>query len=359
MFLFKLCYDSIKNCYSSDNVDAVHERTPLHRGTVVHNPPPQRSGFSGGFVSFFESSRGILFGFTNLAIFYLAAVVAFSFIFEEWTIIDSVYFATVTFTTIGYGDITPTTDGGRLFTVVFGLYGIFILGFFAGIIGEKIVETHNAAVQAVEDRARQRFKRLFSVAEEENHEQQEDETERTAMGIICDLAQLQLPLISTILIFGILYGVLFEGWTVVESVYFASITASTVGYGDFSPQTQWSRLLCVLCLPLVVTVFCEALGRIAGAYLDYKMTLQEKRFLNRQLTLSDLDKMDTNRDGEVEWGEFVVFMLTAMQKVDEDDIKHLQDVFKKIDITGTGKLNKQDILGIIRKNTTKNPQVEA
>ena len=101
MFLFKLCYDSIKNCYSSDNVDAVHERTPLHRGTVVHNPPPQRSGFSGGFVSFFESSRGILFGFTNLAIFYLAAVVAFSFIFEEWTIIDSVYFATVTFTTIG------------------------------------------------------------------------------------------------------------------------------------------------------------------------------------------------------------------------------------------------------------------
>jgi Ion channel len=52
-------------------------------------------------VSFFDSSEGVLFGLFNLALFYLAAVIAFSFLWEKWTIIDSVYFATVTFTSVG------------------------------------------------------------------------------------------------------------------------------------------------------------------------------------------------------------------------------------------------------------------
>lgn len=42
-----------------------------------------------------------MFGLFNLALYYLAAVIAFSFLWEKWTIIDSVYFATVTFTSVG------------------------------------------------------------------------------------------------------------------------------------------------------------------------------------------------------------------------------------------------------------------
>jgi hypothetical protein len=46
----------------------------------------------------------------KLCAFYLTsyvvvAIIAYSFVFERWSIIDSIYFATSTFTTVGYGDL--------------------------------------------------------------------------------------------------------------------------------------------------------------------------------------------------------------------------------------------------------------
>ncbi len=37
---------------------------------------------------------------------------------EGWSWLESIYFMTVTFTTVGYGDIVPKTDYGRLFTII-------------------------------------------------------------------------------------------------------------------------------------------------------------------------------------------------------------------------------------------------
>ncbi|MBO6517698.1 MAG: two pore domain potassium channel family protein [Bacteroidia bacterium] len=46
---------------------------------------------------------------------------------EGWSWIDSVYFSVITLTTIGYGDFYPTTDGGKLFTIIYILLGIGII----------------------------------------------------------------------------------------------------------------------------------------------------------------------------------------------------------------------------------------
>lgn len=48
----------------------------------------------------------------------------FYHIVENWKLIDSLYFSTVTLTTIGYGDFTPKTDAGKLFTVFYVLIGV-------------------------------------------------------------------------------------------------------------------------------------------------------------------------------------------------------------------------------------------
>ncbi len=48
---------------------------------------------------------------------------------EKWSYIDALYFLTATFTTIGYGDITPKTDTGKIFTIIISWVGIS-LGFF-------------------------------------------------------------------------------------------------------------------------------------------------------------------------------------------------------------------------------------
>ncbi len=47
--------------------------------------------------------------------------------------LDAFYFATITLTTVGYGDITPHTNAGKFFTIFYVLAGIGILATFANL----------------------------------------------------------------------------------------------------------------------------------------------------------------------------------------------------------------------------------
>lgn len=47
--------------------------------------------------------------------------------FEDWTIVEALYFSVVTLTTVGFGDFTPTTAGTQLFTIVYILTGLGVL----------------------------------------------------------------------------------------------------------------------------------------------------------------------------------------------------------------------------------------
>ncbi len=43
---------------------------------------------------------------------------------EGWNYIDSFYFTGITITTIGYGDLVPKTDVGKIVTVIFAMVGV-------------------------------------------------------------------------------------------------------------------------------------------------------------------------------------------------------------------------------------------
>jgi hypothetical protein len=102
-----------------------------------------------------------------LAIFaYIAiAVLAFSVVFDHWTIIDSAYFAVVTFSTIGFGDLVPDTYAGRIFTCFFALSGVAFLGIALGVVGNNIIEAQHMAVKQAGQISKHHMVTLFSDAE--------------------------------------------------------------------------------------------------------------------------------------------------------------------------------------------------
>lgn len=84
-----------------------------------------------------RNSKDALLAVCTLAIGYIliSALVIFNVEAESFnTFFDAIYWATVSLTTVGYGDIYPVTTAGRIITMISSFFGIAIVALPAGII---------------------------------------------------------------------------------------------------------------------------------------------------------------------------------------------------------------------------------
>ena len=98
-----------------------------------------------------KREKKILFTVLGIAVFYIfvSALVMFNAephinpetgqaTFENF--FDALYWATVTLTTVGYGDVTPVTDIGRFISMVSSLFGVAIIALPSGVITAAYIE---------------------------------------------------------------------------------------------------------------------------------------------------------------------------------------------------------------------------
>src|SRR5438477_12026987 len=59
----------------------------------------------------------------------LGGTLGYYLIEPDYTLFDALYMTVITLTTVGYGEVHPLSTGGRLFTIVLLLGGVFTLFF--------------------------------------------------------------------------------------------------------------------------------------------------------------------------------------------------------------------------------------
>ncbi len=96
----------------------------------------QNYGLDGGMFSFFLNFYRLLKaivrswssprfrGALTLAILLLLSGTLFYVSVEGWSWVDALYFSATTISTVGLSDLTPVTDTGKLFTVLYIFVGV-------------------------------------------------------------------------------------------------------------------------------------------------------------------------------------------------------------------------------------------
>ncbi|XP_078505907.1 potassium channel subfamily K member 2 isoform X1 [Lissotriton helveticus] len=133
---------------------------------------------------------------------------------SHWDLGSSFFFAGTVITTIGFGNVSPRTEGGKIFCIIYALLGIPLFGFLLAGVGDQLGTIFGKGIARVED-----------------------------TFVKWNVSQTKIRIISTVIF--ILFGcVLFvaipsvifkniEGWNTLDAIYFVVITLTTIGFGDY------------------------------------------------------------------------------------------------------------------------------
>lgn len=158
---------------------------------------------------------------------------------EDWDFASGVYFATVTMSTVGFGDLAPTSGAMQAFAVIYAVFGVC---FVSSKIVALIVMFKNLAAAGIQI-------------------QMGVKNESVSFGLNWPL-YVKLPLwilsffLGQLVMAGVYVGVTGEGWMSANSdevgrlefgraVWHACTTAMTIGYGDVAvelPHTPSMRI---------------------------------------------------------------------------------------------------------------------
>lgn len=61
---------------------------------------------------------------------------------ENWTLIDGLYMTAISIATVGFGEVKPLSDNGRLFTIILVFMGLGSAAVFATQLAKAFLENH-------------------------------------------------------------------------------------------------------------------------------------------------------------------------------------------------------------------------
>lgn len=137
--------------------------------------------------------------------------------FPSWNFASAFLYSGTLVTTIGYGDIAPVSDKGKVFTMIFALFGIPM----TAILLTAIVERMLGVVDIIEHWMSRHY---FT----------QPNFPKSVIRAV-NVSLLVVLIVALILLLPALFFTMTENWGYFDALYFCFITLTTVGLGDYTP----------------------------------------------------------------------------------------------------------------------------
>jgi len=249
---------------------------------------------------------------------------------DKWSMTQSLYYCVVTISTVGYGDLTPTTALGKWFAIFYMLLGIGLVGLALGIVGGFLMARQEALLMKAVETAGKKRKAKKKLSP-------------TQWRLIGALGILVTFVGIGAIGFYFLDDMKDNGLTATDAFFLAVQTVTTVGYGSPTIQntaTQWFAIPYILISTLLVAA---ALGTFADVFIERQQEKMAERILKADFDLEAILAMDTDGDASIDMAEFLEYMLVKMGKVSKIDIEKVKNQFRELDVDNSGALDAEDI----------------
>lgn len=192
------------------------------------------------------------------AAYLVAGVLLYTSLEPEWTAVDAVYFSMVTMSTVGYGDISPSSSGTRILTVAMIFIGIIaVFGSCASAIG--------GLAEGVTSKGRELLEQTFPMyAVDIDGDGVADY--KIPVHPLRFYSKNLLPSLALNVVLQLVSAAVFivfeEEWDFGDALYHCVVTATTVGYGDVKIATDEGKLWACLHILFSVCLLGELVGTI-------------------------------------------------------------------------------------------------
>ncbi len=102
-------------------------------------------------ISGIRRDKDFKFLFFFIIVLLISATVFYSTV-EQWSVVDALYFSVMTMATIGYGDLVPTTDVSKVFTIIFSFVSIGSFVAFTAKSVQIILENYEYKKEKIQKR---------------------------------------------------------------------------------------------------------------------------------------------------------------------------------------------------------------
>jgi len=136
-------------------------------------------------------------------------------------------------------------------------------------------------------------------------------------------------------------------------VYMTSVSMTSVGYGDFSPQSEGARVFAIFWIMLGTLLNANAWGSLTAWLLQCYQEQLDKKKTVKVFDAKSIMQIDKDQGGEVDELEFVTHMLLKTNKVDQLTLADIRRQFEELDASGDGIITKEDIALLESKQTAE------